>query len=79
MKRLLALLLASVLLGSALGALRGAGFAQGAVTSGIIRCFDPAEYERAEKLAAGALDVTEELAREVGELYYERLAFSEKG
>lgn len=59
--------------------LRGAGFAQGAVTSGIIRCFDPAEYERAERLAAGALDVTEELAGEVGELYYERLAFPEKG
>lgn len=58
--------------------LRGAGFAQGAVTSGIIRCLESEdEYERAEKLAAGAFDVTEELSGEVNELYYVRLAFPE--
>lgn len=58
--------------------LRGSGFGQDAVTSGIIRCLeDSGEFARAQALAAEADDITRELSAQVEELYFEKLAFPE--
>ena len=59
--------------------LRGAGYAKNAVEQGIIRVLeDENERARAEKIAADAEDITEQLVGEVDELCMERMSFEFK-
>lgn len=58
--------------------LRSAAFTQQAVVSGIIRCLEnPDELERAVSIAAKAKDITMAIAQAAGDLYIERLPFTD--
>lgn len=71
-------LLALLSMGAIPESLRGSGYSQNAVTSGIIRCLeDPSEFARAQVLASEADDITSKLSAEVEELYFEKLTFPE--
>ncbi len=63
-------------LGAVPGSLRGAGFCQNSVIEGLIRCsLDDAVRVRAERLAEGAKDITEQLKPDFEELYLKNLRF----
>lgn len=56
--------------------LRGAGFSQQAVISGIIRCLENQhELDRAALIAANAKDITAEISEHADSLYIDRLPF----
>lgn len=58
------------------GSLKGAGFCQNSVIEGLIRCSsDDAVRARAERLAEGAKDITEQLRPRFEELYLKNLRF----
>lgn len=70
---------AMLTLGAVPETLRGAGYAKNAVEQGIIRCLESEEERaRTEKIAANAVDITEEFLEEFDDLYINKLSFLDK-